>query len=614
MESLSQVDDIVAEYLLFRGFTDTYKSFENDRAKDQTKDFNVDKIVDVLFKAIADYDYKSLLSTWKFLDSRFFSFLDIEYLQTVLEYLAQYTEDMMKENAMNNSNNSNNNQDNWSPWFALPFINNPEKDEYFSVYYSKSWCINLRTSITNFFRTIFHNLPMPRLLAFKISHTQTSILNTKLEATNAELLDAKEEYQRLQEDYLNVVKVLNSVNDVIQQRIINPRDAGQTLTQPEIVLSKELNDILNSHPSLKSLGEELEDMPKADEDDHIDMNNYRVIEEPVDISASEELQVTERNTIATYTDAIKRCKWSLAGNLIAAGGEDATLYIYSYNNNIVSPYSTCFSSSDITALTWTKNDAVLYGSSEGCIYLYDPLKKNHLYEIETDLPIITDITANQDLFAASFASDGTLEGSTCLSLYSVSQGKVLSTIVNTAGYRINSISLNESCNQITAGNSDGSVRLYDCNSSSTTPIFTVKPFQGQCTGVTYKGDRTLFTAGTDGFIYEYDTSMMNTPVCIYTSKPANISRVLHTDIVIAYRNPIPSSTGAPPPMFVTASNGYEGISIYKQGVKSHLQTSVSLDNYCSCVDIHPSLPIYITVNTDHQLELFKTSSLSSAVF
>lgn len=61
MNNLNQLDDLVAEYLLFRGFLtvqivisifQSYRSFIGDRKSDKLFDFNVEKIVDDLFNRI----------------------------------------------------------------------------------------------------------------------------------------------------------------------------------------------------------------------------------------------------------------------------------------------------------------------------------------------------------------------------------------------------------------------------------------------------------------------------------------------------------------------------------------------------------------------------------
>ncbi|KAJ2105862.1 WD repeat-containing protein 91, partial [Coemansia sp. RSA 921] len=48
IESLEYIDDLLREYLLFRGFTSTLQAFESDLEQDRDQGFHADKIVDEL--------------------------------------------------------------------------------------------------------------------------------------------------------------------------------------------------------------------------------------------------------------------------------------------------------------------------------------------------------------------------------------------------------------------------------------------------------------------------------------------------------------------------------------------------------------------------------------
>lgn len=47
MGDLSNTDHMVLEYLVYRGFTQTYKSMENEALKDKTKQFDAKRLVEV---------------------------------------------------------------------------------------------------------------------------------------------------------------------------------------------------------------------------------------------------------------------------------------------------------------------------------------------------------------------------------------------------------------------------------------------------------------------------------------------------------------------------------------------------------------------------------------
>lgn len=79
MAHVQYVDELVKEYLLFRGFASTVKSFDGELKIDKDKGFRVDKIVDQLMQFINNYDLNSLREFWGHLDNRMFSKLENQF-------------------------------------------------------------------------------------------------------------------------------------------------------------------------------------------------------------------------------------------------------------------------------------------------------------------------------------------------------------------------------------------------------------------------------------------------------------------------------------------------------------------------------------------------------
>ena len=48
-----QVDELAMEYLLFRGFTQTFRLFNKERSSDKSRGFDVERIMDQLFTYVA---------------------------------------------------------------------------------------------------------------------------------------------------------------------------------------------------------------------------------------------------------------------------------------------------------------------------------------------------------------------------------------------------------------------------------------------------------------------------------------------------------------------------------------------------------------------------------
>lgn len=76
MAHIQFVDELVREYLLYRGFTSTVKAFDNDLKADKDKGFRVDKIVEQIVHYINVSDLVGLKEYWSHLDTLVFSKLE----------------------------------------------------------------------------------------------------------------------------------------------------------------------------------------------------------------------------------------------------------------------------------------------------------------------------------------------------------------------------------------------------------------------------------------------------------------------------------------------------------------------------------------------------------
>ena len=83
MNAVDAVDELVREYLLFRGLVGTLRAWEAETKADREKGFQAERVVDQLFAAISAYDLAALTDLWGYLDTRFFARLDDSHLRTV---------------------------------------------------------------------------------------------------------------------------------------------------------------------------------------------------------------------------------------------------------------------------------------------------------------------------------------------------------------------------------------------------------------------------------------------------------------------------------------------------------------------------------------------------
>lgn len=76
MAHVQYVDGLVREYMLFRGFTNALKVFDNELKNDKDKGFRADKIIDQITSSIATQDLQALRDIWTNLDGHLFNKLE----------------------------------------------------------------------------------------------------------------------------------------------------------------------------------------------------------------------------------------------------------------------------------------------------------------------------------------------------------------------------------------------------------------------------------------------------------------------------------------------------------------------------------------------------------
>ena len=180
--SIAFMDELIKEYLLFRGFNATIKSFEHDLKQDKDRSFRADKITDQIFAYIHAYDLNGLLDYWSYLDHKFFSKITLKLsvgssaalsrkyeLFLLRYYLINAIQASKTEKAIEFFENYASKlqaQSEWKEWYCLPFLKNPEENSVFSVYFNKNWISSFIISLQNFLNIVFQSVTFPRLLNY----------------------------------------------------------------------------------------------------------------------------------------------------------------------------------------------------------------------------------------------------------------------------------------------------------------------------------------------------------------------------------------------------------------------------------------------------------------
>jgi len=185
------VDELVKEYLTFRGFTTTLKYFEHDLKNEKEKGFRVDRVIEFFNQCISSYDLNTLLDTWKHFDNNIFSKIDPAKANSVRKLESSLLK-LYLINCVHNKQNEKvkqffekltpelQNASEWREWFSLPFINNPQENQAFLLYFTRNWQDTVMISLHNFLMICFQSLPPPRLAECQKTAARIKILKEEI--------------------------------------------------------------------------------------------------------------------------------------------------------------------------------------------------------------------------------------------------------------------------------------------------------------------------------------------------------------------------------------------------------------------------------------------------
>uniref|UniRef100_A0A336MPU9 CSON002311 protein n=1 Tax=Culicoides sonorensis TaxID=179676 RepID=A0A336MPU9_CULSO len=168
------VDNLVKEFLIFRGFSGTLKQFDAELKSDKDQSFRADKIVDQIMMCINTQDLDTLVQYMNHLNCNLFSKLEQSFAGAVKK-LQQGIYKLYLVMAYNNNKSDKITEffqkmsselqgvSEWKDWFFFPFCKNPEEHSTFSLYFTKQWQDTLLISLHNFLATIFQCMPQPTL-------------------------------------------------------------------------------------------------------------------------------------------------------------------------------------------------------------------------------------------------------------------------------------------------------------------------------------------------------------------------------------------------------------------------------------------------------------------
>ncbi|KAK1694716.1 hypothetical protein QYE76_011413 [Lolium multiflorum] len=606
MENLQYAEELVREFLVFRGFTSTLQAYEAELSTEIGRNFEVDKILDLVFSVyIPKYQLDRLLSLFSFFKQCFTSPTDtvhyttlVKLEQSILRYyvvsaLKSGRQEKVVEFFSASGNYLMQNREDWLAWFAIPYIKNPGLDPQFRMYYSKE-CF-------------------PRIPALmKISTEKNTIkclksdikqLNSKLSELQA-LLEVKE-------DELSSLKRNDSSAEFRHKNLLKTTTAGSSLEGQNI--SGVYEESSTSSRTGQGLDSQTSSSAKSSTRDgelHGSFQMSNADNEQVLVTEEDfpEVKVGFQETFLGHNSSISSCRFSASGTNIASSSTDGTVRIWTYDSSTPSSKNaTIYCGAEVSTLSWEcrSDRLLLIGTANGGIKAWNADAKRVVCDLSTskDFPSVLDLKCSpvDPVFVSAAASrrhgstifDRT--GFASLTVWHMKTWKPLTVLpLGEDPPAITSVCFNHNGKILAASATDGMIHMFDM--SAGLQITGWPAHDSPVSSVLFgPAETSIFSLGADGKIFEWSLhnqgQILWSRDCSRFCNPESFSKRMH-EVAL-------DSNGKR----LLATSGLVRAPIYQvQGHESGLRTLPHSAPVTS-VDWHPTLPIYVTGSADHSVRV-----------
>ncbi|PIA19026.1 WD40 repeat-like protein, partial [Coemansia reversa NRRL 1564] len=334
------IDDLLREYLLFRGFKDTLSTFERDIKQDHDKGFDANKIVNELLALASELKIEELLEYWRYLSYRFFSHLSPKYHRTTKMfekrllrlYLVSAVNQGKREDIrafMDKHGRSLGQQGgDWIPWLGIEYLEEPKNRAEFEAYFSDEWYLSLRSALTDFIQTVFPALAIPRILLFDKEHRECEALRRKVKLYEEHLLG---------ETRITTAPATSGPVDFVEDHIGGVAAAASPRMRPT-----DANPVTGALEAAVSSETQLLDMIPTDEVPSL-------------------LKISQEEIFLEHNAGIGLAKFSPSGELIASYDDESILKVWSPDPSSAAPKVKNELDFTVNAMAWDRrHDHLLY--------------------------------------------------------------------------------------------------------------------------------------------------------------------------------------------------------------------------------------------------------------
>uniref|UniRef100_A0A8B9GY18 WD repeat-containing protein 91 n=1 Tax=Astyanax mexicanus TaxID=7994 RepID=A0A8B9GY18_ASTMX len=545
--AVERTDDLVREYLIYRGFTSALKHLDSEIKSDKEKGFRVDKIIDQLQHFIQTYDLAGLKEYWGYLDRRLFSRLEDVYRPTVNKlrtslfryYLVHTIQNQEKTQEFFQKQAAElQGQAEWRDWFVLPFIPVPEQNPAFSPYFSRQWADTFLVSLHNFLSVLFQCIslifpPQPVLLSFDAEVQRSTSIQEESEQLRQMLfaLQGESKAKKAEEMVHHKLPAYSvKVKDPIASKdsklaaAIDP-STGHPRQKRHLDHEKERKELFSKQPAQgsekKADSSDTEGQPETETTDS-PTNQTRSGSEVGGPGVEQPFIKLSQEEYGEHHSSIMHCRVDCSGRRVASLDVDGVVKVWSFNP-IMQTKATIMSKSPLLSLEWaTKPDRLLLlGSGVGTVRLYDTEAKKNLYEMTIDdaHPRILSLAYSPSgtSFVCSAAANVSRPGSVTEMMPRASlpvSGQLLLWDTKTVKQQlqfalepgpvaVNCTAFNHNGNLLVTGAADGWIRLFDMQRYES--VMSWKAHDGEVYSVEFSYDEnTVFSIGEDGKFIQWN--------------------------------------------------------------------------------------------------------------
>ncbi|KAL6641069.1 hypothetical protein ACP70R_019250 [Stipagrostis hirtigluma subsp. patula] len=603
MENMRYAEELVREFLVFRGFTNTLQAYESELSTEIGRNFQVDKILDLVFSEyVPKYQLDRLVGLFTFFKQCFASPVDTELFSTLvkleLSVLRYYVVNALKSGRQEkvieffgeNGNYLMQKREDWLAWFALLRIST-----------EKNTIKSLKNDIKQ--------------------------LNNKLAELQA-LLEAKEaEVSQLRRNHNGAPSAHNGlVSTGTTSSLLKGEDRSEIYEESSTSSSIAQGFDSQSSSSVKSSTRGAE-FHRSSQISH---------------SENEQLLVTEEDFPEVKVDfqnsSISRCRFSASGSNIASSSIDGTVRIWTYDSSTPSSKNaTIYCGAEVSALSWEcrSDRLLLIGTANGGIKAWNADAKRVVCDLSTskDFPSVLDLKCSpvEPVFVSAAASrrHGSAmfdsKGFASLTVWHMKTWKPLTVLpLGEDPPAITSLCFNHNGKILAASATDGMIHMFDVQYMSAGLQITGWPAHDSPVSSVLFGpaETSIFSLGSDGKIGSGDLAAWRPTSCyahqiVFSSILLGIFEwSLHNQGQILWSRDCSrycSSESFNKCMHEIAldsngkrllvSSGLVRAPIYQvQGHESGLRT-LPHSSYITSVDWHPTLPMYITGSADNSVRV-----------